>query len=384
MENIEVVVIGGLHHNMLGVVRALGQKGVKRDSLLVILVGESIPQKNIFSCSKYTKDIIYVRDDSLIVDALLKLSSDGKRRVVICCSDGSATCVMSHAEKLKPFFYTPSTKESIDQLMDKSFQTRIAQECGLDIPESAVIRKTDQVEWNIYPCIIKPIKSVLGGGKNDVLISQTREELVKNLKKISAEFVQVQRYIKKEIEYQLIGCSVNAGEKCIIPGFTNIIRQPCNTNTGYLRYSPISENKFDISKVERFIKRIGYSGLFSVEFIRAADGKDYFLEINMRNDGNAYCVTAAGVNLPYLWLSYCANGCLPPNEPTHITKSVLLIPDFSDISLGIKTEGLFKWMHQMWSADCHTVWNAYDKGPFLCDMKNFLIRNIKKTFARFF
>ena len=62
-----------------------------------------------------------------------------------------------------------------------------------------------------------------------------------------------------------------------------------------------------IEKVEKFIREIGYKGLFSVEFIRDAVGNDYFLEINMRNDGNAYCVQCAGVNLPNIWYKYAAN-----------------------------------------------------------------------------
>ncbi len=49
--------------------------------------------------------------------------------------------------------------------------------------------------------------------------------------------MQIQEYIEKKMEFQLIGCSLEKGEKIIIPGFTQIIRQPDNTNTGYLRYS---------------------------------------------------------------------------------------------------------------------------------------------------
>lgn len=43
-----------------------------------------------------------------------------------------------------------------------------------------------------------------------------------------------------------------------------------------------------MNTVRYFIRDLGYSGLFSLEFIRDKSGKDYFMELNMRNDGNAY------------------------------------------------------------------------------------------------
>ena len=49
-------------------------------------------------------------------------------------------------------------------------------------------------------------------------------------------------------------------------------------------------------------------------FVRDNEGNDYFLEINMRNDGNAYCVTSAGVNLPYIWCYYQLHKTSEPSE----------------------------------------------------------------------
>jgi D-aspartate ligase len=290
--------------------------------------------------------------------------------------------VMKNTIILNKMYYTPTVKKDIEELMDKSCQTEIAKVCGLNIPKSMVMRKGDKIIWNDFPCIIKPIKSFIGGGKSDIHIASSYEELCNDFNNTVAETIQVQKYIKKRIEYQIIGCSLNAGEICIIPGYTDIIRQPQNTNTGYLRYSPIVKLDIDLEKIRAFIRNIGYSGLFSVEFIRAEDNKDYFLEINMRNDGNAYCVTAAGVNLPYIWAYYNIYNQFPIEEKRDFINDVILIPDFADIGLGIRTIGVFKWFIQMITADCHTVWNKNDINPFFCDMQVFLVRNIKKVLKR--
>ena len=47
-----VVLIGGIHHNMLGVVRALGERGVPKDFLYVIIIGQ------IFQIFLYVKHFV--------------------------------------------------------------------------------------------------------------------------------------------------------------------------------------------------------------------------------------------------------------------------------------------------------------------------------------
>ena len=94
-----------------------------------------------------------------------------------------------------------------------------------------------------------------------------------------SEIFQVQKYIDKKMEYQLIGCSLNDGENVIIPGYTRILRQQRNTNTGYLEYAPLSNIQIDMDKVKSTLKGFGYNGLFSMEFIRDKNDNDYFLKI---------------------------------------------------------------------------------------------------------
>ena len=59
------------------------------------------------------------------------------------------------------------------------------------------------------------------------------------------------------------------------------------------------EEYIQVDKVCEYINVLGYSGLFSVEFLLSNSGEAYFLEVNLRNDGNGYLPTYGGVNLPY-------------------------------------------------------------------------------------
>lgn len=361
--SINVVVIGAVHHNTLGVVRSLGEAKIKKDNIIVFLVGAE-NKKNIVSTSKYLKkdNIIFLETDSEIVEKLDLIAVDKVKRVIICCSDGSAEEVIKNNERLKEFFYCPSTKIDISHLMEKEEQTKIAIACGLKAPYSTILNNENYKEWNKFPCIVKPLKSIIGD-KSDIKILNNLDELseiVNSEKKLN---LQIQEYLKKQFEFQLIGCSLNDGNDVIIPGYTNIVRQPKNTNTGYLKYSPILNFEFDKESVLKFLKTIGYNGLFSIEFIRATDNADYFLEINMRNDGNAYCVQSAGINLPFLWCFYNFYGKFPEMSFS-FSKSLFFMPEFSDFKREVKTVGIFKWIKQFVCAKSHAIANRKDPRPF--------------------
>ena len=377
ISSIKVVVIGSIHHNTLGVIRSLGEIGIDIKNIHVLLVSNSISEKNMITVSSYvTKENVgYIGNCDKIINWLTNLAKDGEKRVIICCSDATAETVINNSSYLSAWFKTPSTALNVLELMEKDVQCTIAEKCGLRIPYSAVYNKGECLNWNIFPCITKPIKSAFGAGKQDIFIDKNPEELESSLKQIEADTIQIQEYIEKEVEFQLIGCSLDAGKHIIIPGYTTIIRQPPNTNTGYLKYSSIDELNFDVNSVYEFIKQIGYSGLFSVEFLRGMDGNDYYLEINMRNDGNAYCVQSAGVNLPFIWSYYQMYGELPEVK-LGISKSIYFIPDFNDLKVAIRSVGIFRWIKDFITADSHSIYNKKDMKPFIYEFK----RQIRRVF----
>ncbi|MBR3099249.1 MAG: hypothetical protein IKH18_06730 [Clostridia bacterium] len=378
MVDINVVVVGSLHHNTLGVVRSLGEAGIQNSRICVLLVDKQHVKKNLVSESKYVdvNNVFFVSEYAEIVPWLQKHYDGEKRKVVICCSDGGAEAVVGCADELKDKYATPRTIIPIERLSEKSQQGLIAEKCGLYVPLSIVYQVDQPLNWDVFPCIIKPHKSATGAGKDDVRIFTSKDEMVKSLHSLGTNIIQIQQYIEKDIEFQLIGCSLDGGEKIIIPGFTKMIRQPKNTNTGYLLYSPIEHLDYNKDAVEKYIRTIGYSGLFSVEFIRGKDGKDYFLEINMRNDGNAYCVESAGINLPYIWAYYQTFNELP-DIPITFKDPIYFIPDFKDLKIAFKQIGLYKWFKQFKQAQSHSIYNKQDMGPFKYEFWHLVKRELK-------
>lgn len=301
----DIIVVGGNHHNTIGVIRSLGRVGL---SPYVIIT--TAAQKSFVLKSKYIKKGWLVNGSQDAIELLLKeLANNNKKSILIGCHDEIAYLFDQYKKELDPFFYVPSgqIQGTISYLMDKKEMSSLAKTIGFNVPYLKVLNNTMEKEMETfpYPCITKPIES-RKGSKSDIKVFRTKEKLMQFLSKIEGKYYIVQHFVEKDFEYQLIGCSVNYGAEIIIPGISKIIRPSSNSNTGFLCYTKFDESFEDvIEKTELFIKQTGYSGLFSVEFLRDKNGDDFFMEMNFRNDGNSIAVTNAGVNLPLIWCYAC-------------------------------------------------------------------------------
>ena len=358
MEQNKVIVIGGNHHNTLGVIRSLGYKGLKS---YVIVVADC--KKPYLCYSKYVSQYKVLSSAEEIVDYLLKIKDANSRPVVISCADYVTAVLDSHRENLIAYYHLPIGKGNVEKVMDKDIMAKVAHECGIATPENYTFEElmfTDNIKY-----ILKPLKSI-EGSKADIAIIKSKAGLEHFLSTIHRGKFQIQNFIEKELEFQLIGCSLNAGEMVIIPGVSIILRQPENTNTGFLKYVGFDEFQYDgINACKKFIQTIGYSGLFSLEFLRGKDGKDYFMEINMRNDGNSICVTAAGVNLPYIWYCYCVGKDDWKNETANLIRKTIVMPEFDDFVNVLKRKITFlHWIKDVRKTDHFMEYDKTDTKPF--------------------
>lgn len=354
----DVIIIGGNHHNALGVIRALGEVGL---SPTLILTTKA--KKPFVSYSKYLKRVIILdRDDQIIETLLCKCKPKEAKSVVICCSDSSSSIVDLNRDKLLPYFCIPGAKEQgrITYLMNKQVMSDLATSVGLKVPLTFL---GEEIYNNSLPlpCIIKPIVSK-DGSKQEIHICYKYDEVTKYVAEIGLNKVQVQEYIDKEFEYQLIGCSTET--EVIIPGVSQILRPCKGSNTSFLHYIPHQDVICHFDKCIEFIRRTGYIGLFSLEFLRDKKGNDFFMEINFRNDGNAICVTAAGVNLPYIWYLYCCGNNYSA-ESTKPIKPVFVMPDYAEFELLItKQITLMEYIKDLKKTDRFMEFDRLDSKPF--------------------
>ena len=279
----KVIVLGGDHHNTLGVIRSLGEKGITPFAVL-----SAHKSSSFVSRSRYLSRSFHVDDEEDCVRILLDhFSTEREKPVIISCSDKFASILDLNYDKLKDKFYLPNAAKQgeLNRLMNKETMGVVAESCGFQtIPSWVIDAETNQIPAGIsYPCITKPLYSIKGT-KHSIRVCENELDLVKVIDSSGGSEVQIQRFIDKEAEFQLFGCSINGGSTIAIPGFSKIIRSTQITNTGFLELCPISDFEMDITPVYKFLRKIKFSGLFSIELLEGKNGKKFFMEINFRND----------------------------------------------------------------------------------------------------
>lgn len=355
----KIIVIGGNHHNTLGVIRSLGRVGI-----LPFVILTSGNESSFVLKSKYIQTWRVVNGSEEAIKLLMdEFATNNQKCVLIACHDGIASALDLNRKLLSPYFMIPGTLEEgkITHLMNKKNMGECAERVGLCVPHMMVINKNNFEinDKNIsYPCITKPIEST-SGSKSEITICNNYVELKSfffDLKN-NNNFI-IQKFIKKQFEFQLIGCSLGFGAEIIIPGVSIILRQSRSSNTGFLHYTMIDDTfSKTIEKTKAFIRDVGYSGLFSVEFLRDKDGQDYFLEMNFRNDGNTIAVANAGINLPYIWYLYCAGVDYRKEvKPIH---DEFVMPEFAELSL--YQQGIIS--RKEWKQDMKTATSFMDYDP---------------------
>lgn len=290
-----VIIIGDSTHNTLSAVRSFGEA--------------KIPQKMVLVChedtcyvqySKYLKhgNIHIVQELDKCMPILENWAVE-KGQTLMTTFDAAAEWVDAREQQLSKWFRTPCRGKQIGNLFHKDAQCQLAKECGLDVPFSVVYNREDvlPVENIVFPLITKPLVSS-AGTKEDIHVCESLIELEAALRENSyCKKFLLQQFIDKEYEINCIGVRTDK-EMTIAGGIKKLRHWPRITGAAsYAVMQQVDEYGINVGGVKRFLDKSGYHGPFSVEFLHTKDGKNYFMEVNFRNDGLAYTATCAGVNL---------------------------------------------------------------------------------------
>ncbi len=361
----KVIIIGGNHHNTLGLIRSIGEKG-----LPVYLFLEH--QESFTACnlrfSKYITKMYHLQDEEEIVTLLKRdFWNEECKPTILCGSDASISLLDEHYDELKEkfLFFNAGRQGRINYFMNKSNMIPLAKKCGLKTIKTWLLNCRDSVPEDItYPCFSKPQNSSLDG-KNGTGIIHTEEELHERLN--IGDDILVQEYIDKDYEIDINGLSYNHGKCVLINAVCRKIRDYYDRQSQYdVLESKSLYPRVNYDGIKQFIQSIGYEGLFSVEFIYK-NGLYYFLEINMRNDGANYLYTSAGYNYPFLWYLYGAEGKLDKSQVNlPPLKKPLYIMQWSDFSDVIHRRiSFFEWLRDLSRTRAFFVLNFKDPKPFM-------------------
>lgn len=305
--NNKLLVIGTDHYNTLWLVRSLGMAGLKPFVIIHSSHLKSFVSKSVY-CNGYT----IIRDKEDIIRFLIEQTCEAKK-IIFTSSDELAKLLDQNYNILSNKYFIQNCNRqqgSLSYWMDKNNMVGKATDCGLITPKTLSLSTYGNCDVSLvaYPCLVKPELSA-EASKNNFRICNNETDLNRAIQGIKNKCsrILVQEYIKPEYEYLIYGVSTDT-EICIPGGLKKIHTCSSLNNLGMMSFACLSneipKQIGDFERIKKFVRAIGYKGLFSVEFLITKE-KAYFLEINLRNDGTCYITTQAGVNMPAIWAYSC-------------------------------------------------------------------------------
>lgn len=227
----EVIIITIEFHNGLSIIESLGQKGI-----LTNVIDVTDEPKPYMLCSKFVKQGWKCKTNEDAISILLNdFKGDGEKALLVSCSDDATAMLDKHYDELKDRFILPLTSfhGHQEEIMSKQYMTTLAQKIGMNIPETWLLEKDQDIPKDIiYPCITKAISSVVGTKIDNIRVCNNYEELKSFVNSSGhSATLQVQRFIDKAFEFQFLGCSFNDGNEIVISGRTHIDRPNGRENT---------------------------------------------------------------------------------------------------------------------------------------------------------
>lgn len=349
------------HYNPLNVIRSLGERGL---NAYVILRSNNPVMINH---SRYPQKLYIVSTLEEGYQILIKEYGNEEKKPFIYCSDDKTMSFLDeHYNELidKFFLYNAGQQGRITWLQNKDNITTLGAMANLDNPPKEVVNTGVLPSTLKYPVITKVLASTMGAWKDDVFICHNQEELKDAFTKIKSRKLIIQEYIDKVGEFCMEGFSINDGQDIFIPYVADYIRYYNNSYGHYMNMIPF-ENSILKNKIKELFKLTKYNGIFEIEFMKGPDSKDYFLEINFRASTWNYALTVGGGNLPYFWAKSTLAGRILYEEMQLREKPFQAIVEPSDFVRNVTKVGLFKWLKQCFTAECHYYYNKKDPKPFL-------------------
>ncbi len=314
-----VIVLGNDHTNSMGVVQSLGVEG-----FYVIAFVWGV-KTGLLQSSRYTKELYSAADAQGCIDSMLKLFGREFDPIpIIPCCDTAALILEENKKRLngKFLFGFVQGDYTIKQLQEKNIQVELAAQSGFNIPQSIVISDAEEIDSLVFfdaPFLIKPLMSI-EGAKSDITVCNTKDELKEKATKILPHTgrLLLQQYIDKDFEYSILGCAKKTGEVLIPAKEIKLTIFPQKTGLESKAIMDRLSEESLIIDITNIIKTIGYIGVFSVELMHNSnDGKFYFTEINLRNDGAQPFVRKYGFNLPVMHVNDLLDLSMPLPQKTN-------------------------------------------------------------------
>ena len=360
----KVILLGGNHHNGLGLVRSFGRNGICPYG---IVIGKGAHNSFVTKSKYWEKTWSVDREDEAIDIMLSVFSNETKKPVVIPWSDGAAEAIDENYERLREYFILPSINEkqgAIIELMDKDRQIEYARQFGLKMLPSRIVRLEQEEAYEPdYPVILKAVSSI-EGGKADMFICAGKNDYTQSLevlKKRGYSRILAQKYLSGRREYVVTGAI--SSKRYSFSVVRHMRQWPPSFGTG--SFSETVRGKKILDFCEYTLKKIsesGYRGTIDFELFESDSGEFYLNEINWRSSGRNFVSKFTGVESAYMY--YCdVTGKEYETEPAGRVH-VYSMNEVTDIKHVLRRNiSLVRWLSDLSKTKSFAIWDTSDMGP---------------------
>lgn len=375
----KVILIGGSHHNGLGLVRSFGVNGIRPYGIIVCPLGGD----SYLTHSRYWEKTYCVASDEAAVDLLYKkFSGEKEKPIVIPWSDSTEYSIDSQLDKLKEYFILPSIsgkQGAIVDLMDKQKQVDFAAAHNLQMAKLWIVNLDEGMPYDIvYPCMMKPVTSA-EGAKLDIRKCDDEDSAINylaTLKQKGYYRILIQEYVNFDEELEFVG-SVGKSDAYILS--RNIREWPEVGGTNSYFQVIVDDAACKVAKqILKTFHEINYCGMFDVELFRV---KDHILvnEFNWRNTGNVFFCHGINVHYAVIWVKEMLGADCKTMKHFCIDTSKYAMNEATDLRHVVFSKlTLFKWLKDLWRTNSFALWFWRDPLPALYQYKHLVLEFIKR------
>lgn len=362
------------HTAGLGVIRALGRKGVP-------IVSVYYDKSDMGYVSKYVKERVVAphpeRYEERFVSLLVDYAKGNGKGLVIPADDATLSVVSKHKSELENYHIVACPDRSItERIIDKKHTYALAEKIGMLVPRTLVPKGFDEVvkygKSIDYPCLVKPCEShrYYEVFKRKMVKVENYDELLFAYRQATGQGIEVmlQEYIPGDDDRGVNYNSYFWGGEPLIEFTAEKVRlSPQGFGVPSVVISKEIPEVVDAGRM--ILKAIGYSGFSCTEFKKdARDGKYKFMEVNGRHNRSALLATKCGMNFPWIEYQHLVDGKSP--ESSGYNLGIYWIDEFRDLHRYVQQcrKGQFPLINQMRpyvNRNVFAVFDLWDLHPFL-------------------
>jgi len=230
---------------------------------------------------------------------------------VLPCTDSDLFALAGREADFPGIALGVPPRKCVDLATDKGLLPELAATAGLRTPptKKVVFGGGEAAVTIDLPAIVKPQRSWIRnpdgtmGGYCARYVS-TAQAIEEALKALPNGVGLVQQYIPGP-NVSVSGVSWGGELICAVHHISERIWQ---LTTGVSAYAETIPPHAELEQgVSRLLREIGWSGLFEMEFKRSPRGEHYLIDLNPRIYGTLALASAAGLNLPGIWVDLLLN-----------------------------------------------------------------------------